>query len=72
MDGKKNVFARSHVGDVNGDGIVDVWDITSITMSYGCFSWSPCYNPEADINEDGLVDMLDLSLVAIHLGETDP
>lgn len=60
------------VGDINGDSIVDVWDITMVAMSYGYFKGEPNYNPVADINEDGIIDMLDLSLVAIHLGETDP
>ncbi len=58
-------------GDVNGDGTVNVMDLTIVSLAFGNFEGEPDYNPEADINEDGFVDMKDLSTVARHLGETD-
>jgi hypothetical protein len=58
------------VGDVNGDGVVDVWDISIVSTSYGYFQGEPEYNPDADLNSDGIVDIMDLSLVAINLGTT--
>jgi len=57
-------------GDVNGDGIVNVIDLTIVSLAYGLFRGEPGYNPEADLNEDGVVDMQDLVIVAYHLGET--
>jgi hypothetical protein len=57
-------------GDVNGDGVVDVWDISIVSTAYGTFEGEPEYNPVADINKDGVVDIMDLSMVAIHLTET--
>jgi len=57
-------------GDVNSDGIVNVLDLTIVSLSYGLFKGEPGYNPEADINEDGIVDMRDLVIVAYHLGWT--
>jgi hypothetical protein len=54
-------------GDVNGDGVIDVWDITIVALSYGSFIGEPEYNPDADLNEDGTIDISDLSLVAINL-----
>lgn len=57
-------------GDVNGDGIVNVLDLTIVSLSYGLFKGEPGYNPEADLNEDGIVDMRDLVIVAYHLGWT--
>jgi hypothetical protein len=68
----QNVFARAHVGDINGDGLVSVVDLTIVCLAYGNFKGEPDYDPEADINEDDIVDMRDLSTVARHLGETDP
>jgi hypothetical protein len=57
-------------GDVNGDGIVNVLDLTIVALSFGSFIGEPDYNPQADINQDGIVDMKDLSTVAINLGKT--
>ena len=68
----QNVFARAHVGDIDGDGLVSVVDLTIVSLAYGNFKGEPGYNPVADINEDDIVDMRDLYIVARHLGETDP
>ncbi len=66
------VFARAHIGDVNGDGAVNVLDLTVVSLAYGNFEGEPDYDSTADLNEDGIVDMRDLVIVARHLGETDP
>jgi len=68
----QNVFARAHLGDVNGDGLVDILDLSIVGQSYGKRSWMPGYNPNADINEDDFIDLRDLAVVAWHYGETDP
>ena len=60
----------SLVGDINEDGVVDVFDISIVSMAFGSFAGSPQYNPDADLNVDGIVDMIDLSLVAINYGAT--
>jgi len=57
-------------GDVNGDCIVNVVDLTIVALSYGFFEDEPGYDPDADLNEDGLVDMRDLVTVASNLGRT--
>lgn len=59
-------------GDVNNDGIVNVLDLTIVSLAYGTFEGEPGYNPEADLNEDGLVDMRDLVVVARNLGKSVP
>jgi len=68
----QNVFARAHVGDINGDGSVSVVDLTIVSLAYGYFEGEPGYDPVADINEDDIVDMRDIATVARHLGEKDP
>ena len=57
-------------GDVDGDGTVDVADLSIVSMAYGTFVGEPNYNPDADLNRDGVVDMRDLSTVARNLGKT--
>ena len=50
--------------DVNGDGRVNVLDLTRVATRLGQRDAS------ADINGDGIVNVLDLVVVAQHLGET--
>ena len=57
------------VGDVNRDGYIDVFDLALLGVSYGCFHWMPCYNPDADLNQDGVCDGRDLALITWHWGE---
>ena len=48
-------------GDVNGDGIVNILDLTLISQQIGTLNPS---NQRADVNKDGVVNILDLVLVA--------
>jgi parallel beta-helix repeat protein len=57
-------------GDVNGDGVVDIWDLSFVAMAYGTLESEPEYEPEADLNRDGIVDMRDIFIVAKNYGET--
>jgi len=70
-----NVYVDGNVkvklqGDVNGDGIVNVLDLTIVSLAYGFFEGEPGYNPDADLNNDGIVEMRDLVTVASNLGNT--
>ena len=57
-------------GDINGDGIVDIFDIVRVAVSFGMTYPNPSWDPNADINNDGTVDIFDLVVVALHFGET--
>ncbi len=48
-------------GDVNGDGIVNILDLTLVGQNIGAIRLNPL---QADINGDGSVNVLDLILVA--------
>jgi hypothetical protein len=50
--------------DVNGDGIVDLADLTAVARHFGK---SPTQNLRADVNRDGTVNIFDLTLVAQHV-----
>ena len=52
--------------DVNGDGKVNILDLTFVASHFGADNPPP----EADPNGDGKVNILDLTLVASHFGET--
>ena len=49
--------------DINGDGVVDIWDVSSLAIAFGSHPEHPRWNPRADVNGDDLVDMFDLVLV---------
>ncbi len=63
-------YTTSLAGDVNGDTLINVIDLTIVSLAYGMFAGEPGYNPAADINKDNFVDMRDLVIVAYYLGET--
>ena len=54
-----------HAGDINGDGVVDLFDLVSISTRYG--AQVPAGTPE-DVNGDGQVTLLDLVLVSSNYG----
>ncbi len=57
------------LGDVNGDCIVDMKDVTIARNSYGKSAGSPGFDPRADIDHDGVVDILDMAIVAAEFGQ---
>lgn len=67
VDGKVKVKIP---GDVNGDGVVDVYDLSIVSVAYGTFEGQPGYDLDADLNEDGLVDGRDLAIVTMNYGNT--
>jgi hypothetical protein len=56
------------LADVNNDGVVDIIDLSIVSMAYGTFEGQPNYNHDADFNQDGIVDARDLSVVTIDYG----
>jgi hypothetical protein len=58
------------IGDINGDGKVNVLDAVTIAQAWDATPSDPQWDIRADINHDGHVDMLDASRIGIHWGET--
>lgn len=60
------------LGDVNADGIVDIFDIGSVSAHW--FPGPPIgplgYDPIADLNNDGSVDIYDIGIVSANWGTT--
>jgi hypothetical protein len=56
-------------GDVNSDGIVDVFDAVLLAGAAGANPTSPNWNPNADINNDLIIDVFDAVILAGHAGE---
>ena len=50
----------SMLGDINGDGIINVLDIVSLV---NIILFSDEYNAAADVNSDGVINILDVVLM---------
>ena len=70
-DGNWEIFIKSSLaGDVNGDGITNIADLTVVSLVYGTTEGKPNYNPNADVNRDGVVDVIDMRIVGRYFAET--
>jgi len=58
------------VGDVNGDGIVDIKDVAAASKAFGSQPGMPQWNDAADINRDRKIDIKDVALVSRRFGST--
>jgi len=56
-------------GDVNADGVIDIFDLVAIGIAYES---SPVSNPRADLNGDGAVNIIDLTLLGINYQKHAP
>lgn len=59
-------------GDLNGDGIVDIFDIAPIAVAFGTIRGDPTYSSAADLNYDARIDIFDIVLVALNFGWSCP
>ncbi len=56
------------IGDINGDGYVNVGDLQAVIAAWGSDSvggW-PNWNQYADLNDDGCINVADLQVLAAH------
>jgi hypothetical protein len=57
------------IGDIKGDGNVDIYDAILLANAYNTKPGYPNWNPNADINCDNVVDIYDAILLANHYGQ---
>lgn len=70
---EKVYFTVSIIGDLNGDGEVDLIDVSLFLQAYGSTSDDPNWNPQADMAyPHGKIDIFDLVTIITHYGETMP
>lgn len=59
-------------GDVNGDYIVDVKDVSLAGLAFGSYPEGSRWNIQADTNQDGEIDIFDISTIARNYGHHHP
>jgi hypothetical protein len=55
-------------GDIDRNGVVDIFDLTSVAAYYSIGIGNPLYISDFDIKDDGLIDLFDLVLIATNYG----
>lgn len=58
------------LGDLNNNGIVDIFDVVAVAVAFGAEPRDPNWNPVADLNNDDVVDIFDVVTVATNFGKT--
>ncbi|MGB8780371.1 MAG: dockerin type I domain-containing protein [Candidatus Bathyarchaeia archaeon] len=56
------------LGDVNGDGKVDMQDVMMLVNAFGSYPGHPRWNPDCDLNHDGRIDLADIVLALTNFG----
>ena len=57
-----------HPGDINGDGVVNVFDLQRLAWAFNSYPTHPEWNENADLNCDNKVNVFDLQLLAWNFG----
>jgi hypothetical protein len=75
IDSANNFFTDGSVririlGDLNGDGIVDMYDTLQSSNAFGSYLGHPRWDPWADLNGDDEIDIYDEILLAANFGRT--
>lgn len=58
--------------DVNGDGVVNVFDLYMVCRAWGSYPGHPGWNSTCDLNDDNSVNLLDIILVMKDLQPSEP
>lgn len=61
---------RYNTADTNGDGKVDLKDVSFVARKFGLQFGNAGYDFRADLNTDGIVNMIDVATVAAAFGKT--
>ena len=57
--------------DLNGDGFINVQDVSLMNSVFGCSDGDLCYDPQYDLNCDGYINILDVSALSAGFNQ-DP
>ena len=58
------------VGDINGDGIVDIFDLAAAALAFSSSPGDPNWNPDTDLDQNGIIDIFDIVRITMNYGRT--
>ena len=75
VDTGDNVFEDGYVkikleGDIDGDDMVTIADISAAAMAFGSYPGHPRWNPIADLDQDNMISIVDVAVVAVNFGKS--
>lgn len=56
--------------DINGDGMINMVDISLVAIAFGSKLGDQNWNPASDINSDGSINIIDIAMVARKFGKS--
>lgn len=68
----QQTFQINYRADLNGDGIIDIYDVVLFAGAYDAISGSSNWNSRADFNNDGSVNLYDAIIFANYYGRRNP
>ena len=60
------------MGDVNGDGTINMRDINQLVMVFRSYPGTPKWDPMNDLDRNGIIDMRDITICILNFGKTCP
>jgi len=58
------------MGDVDGDGIVNIRDVTAAILAFHTWPGKPRWNPYCDLDLNGMVNMRDIQTIAMNFNRS--
>ena len=62
------IYFALHPGDINGDRVVNVFDLQRLAWAFNSYPTHPDWNENADLNCDNKVNVFDLQILAWNFG----
>ena len=66
-DGKVKI---NIMGDINGDGKVDMQDLNAVCDAFGAFPGHPRWNKNVDLDQNGIININDIGLATMNFGKS--
>jgi hypothetical protein len=72
VQGAGTLVAKTLIGDITGNGYVDIFDAIQLANPFGIAQYQPRWNPDADLNGNGTIDIFDAILLATNFNKHVP
>jgi peptide/nickel transport system substrate-binding protein len=72
VQGAGTLVAKTLMGDITGNGYIDIFDAIQLANAFGIAQYQPRWNPDADLNGNGTIDIFDAILLATNFNKHVP